>query len=443
MNAWTAELGRSNEGGFWPSGTNITAIARRHQPMFRKVALTSGPAFALQNVVVGEAPGSNGNLVIEPGETGQVTAMVSNLGILGAPGTLALVPVSPGIVVLDPPLSLGTVARLSTASNGASPLRFAVPPGYGQAVAHLLLQVTGDGRTTQQAIDVMLSSSRRILDDDFEVDRGFQRGAGGTALTGLWERAVPQLTMNGSVTVQPGSQTTPGGSLCWVTDGRAGTAYSVSGGYTELLSPVLDLRHLGALHVLFDLWFNQSSGSSALDVSVSRDGGANWSSLYTRTTSTGAFTRLDLDTPGPFTAQMQVKVRAQNPGATSPAFVEALVDGFELRGVAADGAITALSSGNAGSNLRLGMNASSGALLFPLGSPVLGPGTSFPGVAGQLLLDAATTVVFPLQIVGASGYQSLDIPIPPGFTGATFHFQTVWLTSIAAFGGNEQAVTLH
>jgi hypothetical protein len=395
-------------------------------------------------MVVVETPGSsNGNLVIEPGETGQVTATVRNLGILGAPGTLTLVPVSPGITVLDPPLSLGTVARLSTSSNTAAPLHFSVPLGYGQAVAHLLLQATGDGRTTQQAIDVMLSAPRRVLDDDFEVDRGFQRAPGGTALTGLWERAAPQQTLNGSVTVQPGFQTTPGGSLCWVTDGRQGLSYAVSGGYTELLSPVLDLRHLGALHVLFDLWFNQSSGSNALEVDVSRDGGANWSVLYTRTAPTGAFTRLDLDTPGPFTAQMQVKVRAQNPGAAAPAYVEALVDGFELRGVAADGAITALSSGTAGTSLRLGMNAPSGALLFPLGSPVLGPGLSFPGVQGQLLLDAPSTVVFPVQVVGATGYQGFDIPIPPGFTGATFHFQTVWLAGIAAFGGNEQAVTLH
>src|SRR5262249_51985795 len=279
---------------FWPSGSNITAIARRNQPMFRKIALSSGPAFALENVAVAETPGgSNGNLVIEPGETGQVTATVRNLGISGAPGTLTLVPVSPGIVVPDPPLPLGPVARLSTSSNTAAPLHFSVPLGYGQAVAHLLLQATGDGRTTQQAIDVMLSSPRRVLDDDFEVDRGFQRAPGGTALTGLWERAAPQQTLNGSVTVQPGFQTTPGGSLCWVTDGRQGLSYAVSGGYTELLSPVLDLRHLGALHVLFDLWFNQSSGSNALEVDVSRDGGANWSVLYTRTASTGAFTRLD------------------------------------------------------------------------------------------------------------------------------------------------------
>ncbi|HEU4418492.1 MAG TPA: M14 family metallopeptidase, partial [Planctomycetota bacterium] len=357
--SWTAELGRSNEGGFWPVGPTIEVIARRHQPMFRKVALTAGPAFRLDAMTVTEGPGSNGNAMIDPGETGLVVATVQNLGVAAAPLTLDLIAVDPQLTIGTGSIPVGSVAALSSLQN-AQPLSFTVPVSFASPVARLLVRVSGDSRTTDYALDVPLVIRRVSVDDDFEVNRGFARGTN-TASTGLWERSTPQAT-----TAQPGSQTTPGGTMCWVTDGRAGTSagtYDVDNGYTHLLSPEMDLSHLASATVSFDLWYAESLADDPLLVQLSRDGGGSWSLLYQRSTPTGAWTRIELPLLAPLTEHMVLRVRAQDQFAST---VEALVDGFEVRAVAADGAVTLLGSGVLGTVLRLGMNGPDPSLVLPL-----------------------------------------------------------------------------
>lgn len=443
--AWTAELGRSNEGAFWPAGPTIAAIARRHQPMFWKVALGAGAALAIDAVAVTEGPGGNGNNQVEPGEQGRIVVTVRNLGVAATTATAGLLTLTSGVTLGVGSAPLGNLAGLSTQSNAAAPLTFAIPPGFAGPAVRLRVRVTGDGRQTEQDVTLALVPPRLCVADDFERDRGFVRGPGGTATTGLWERAAPQATSSGGNPIQPGFQTTAGGALCWVTDARAGTSagtWDVDGGHTDLLSPVLDLRHLATAEVAFDLWYAESVGDDELQVSVSRDGGGSWSPLHGRMTSTGAWVRLRLDLGAPLTDRMQLRVRAQD---QNPSLVEALVDGFELHGVAADGAATLLGSGALGSELRLGLNAVAGTLLFPLGALARGAGVTFPGVQGALLLDPATLVVLPARVADAGGHAGLDLALPaqPGLVGLQVHFQTLRaLAGGAAFGDHAVAATL-
>ncbi len=442
--AWTAELGRSNEGGFWPVGPDIEAIARRHQRMFRKIALTAGAAFTLVATAVQEAPGGNGNSILEPGETGLVTATVQNLGIAAAGLTLQLLAVDPQLTIGQGMAQPGTVPALGSLANGALPLSFTVPVGFSAPVARLLVRVTGDLRVGDFPLDVPLLATRVCIDDDFEQDRGFTRGSIGTATTGLWERSTPLATSSAGVTMQPGTQTTPGGSLCQVTDGRGGPVdtYDVDGGYTDLLSPAMDLSHLAAATVAFDLWYAESAGNDPLLVQLSRDGGASWSLLYQRSVSTGTWLHIALPLSAPLTNRMVLRVRAQDLFAST---VEALVDGFELRAVALDGAVTVLGSGRLGTSVRVGLNGPTGGLLLPLGALGLGPGLSFSGIGGTLLLDLATATVFPLQVLGSSGYAAIELalPVQPGLVGLPIAFQSLLVANgVIAFGGNAPLVTL-
>jgi murein tripeptide amidase MpaA len=443
--SWTAELGRANEGGFWPVGPTIEVIARRHQRMFRKAALTAGSAFLVDTMLVTEAAGGNGNLVVEPGETGEVVVSVDNVGMSGAPLTLELLAVSPSIVLGTNVVAVGAVPDFGSGENASMPLTFSVPANFIGSVAQLQVRVTGDGRTQDVPLNVVLAPLRTCVDDDFEQNHGFARASGGTATTGLWERAAPTQTSSGGVVLQPGNQTTPGGSMCWVTDGRPGTSagtYDVDTGYTDMWSPVMDLSHLGAASVAFDFFYGESQSNDALVVEVSRDGGANWSSLYSRSTSTGTWQRLELPLAAPLTTEMVVRVRAQD---LSPSLVEAAIDGFEIIGAADDGAVTLLSSGVLGTDLRVGMNGPSGGLLLPVGALGLGPGLTAPGVAGTMLLDPNTVALFPLQIMTSSGYASFELPLPvqAGLIGVDLAFQTVVVANGAiAFGGNAPVVTL-
>jgi Zinc carboxypeptidase len=439
--AWTAELGRSNEGGFWPVGPKIEEIARRHQSMFRRVALSAGAAFAFVEVAVVEAPGGNGNGIVESGEGARVTAVVQNLGIAAAPLTLTLTPGEAGIAVGTGNLALGATAALGTNTN-VTPLTFTLAPGFAGDVAHLALTATGDGRTSTRLLEVPTGNKRICVDDDFEVERGFARGLT-TASDGLWERAAPQAT-----TSQPGTQTTPGGTRCWVTAAPAGAAADsndVDTGYTDLLSPKLALAHLAAAEVAFDLWFADSApnANDPLLVQITRDGGAHWDTLLARSTPTTGWQRVTLAVPAPLTDDMQLRIRAQDQFAST---VEALVDQFEVRGAPADGAVTLLGSGTLGTSLRLGANGPVNSILVPLSALALGPSLPFPGIGGALMLDLGTLVTLAPQILGTSRYAAVEIAVPnvPGLVGQVIAFQGAWLTATSIqFGGNTQRITLN
>jgi hypothetical protein len=310
---WSAELGRSNEGGFWPVGPKIEEIARRHQPMFRKTALSAGAAFTFVGVEAQEAPGGNGNGVVEPGEAAVVLVAVQNYGLAAAPLTIDLLPIDPQLVLGPSSLGLGTVGSLQFATNTQG-LGFVVPAAFVGEVARLTVRISGDGRAQSRVLEVPVTGVAVCVGDDFEIDRGFARGAN-TATAGLWERAVPAATNLSGVPMQPGTQTTPGGSFCLVTDGRPGTSantYDVDAGYTDILSPTFDLRHVAAASVRFDLWYAESAATDPLLVQLSRDGGASWTTLLSRATPTTGWQPIELALPPPLTAQMVVRVRAQD-----------------------------------------------------------------------------------------------------------------------------------
>lgn len=444
--SWTAELGRANEGGFWPVGPTIEVIARRHQRMFRKAALTAGAAFRLDSVEVAEAANSNGNLVVEPGETGEVVVMIENVGMAQAPLLVELIAVSPTLVVGTNVISSGGVAAFGSLVNSSMPLTFSVPTSFSSSVAQMLLRISGDGRTQELPLDVLLVPMRTCVEDDFEQDFGFSRAAVGTATTGLWERAAPSQTTSGGVTLQPGTQTTPGGSFCWVTDGRPGASvgsFDVDSGYTDLLSPVMDLSHVRAASITVDLFYGESVGNDALLVELSRDGGSSWGPLYSRNVSTGSWLSLDLPLSAPFTAEMVVRVRAQD---FAPSLVEASIDGFQVKAAVDDGAVTLFGSGKLGTNMRVGMNSSFGTLLLPIGALGRGPGLTAPGVLGTMLLDPSTVALFPLQAMTTDDYASIDLalPVQAGLIGVDLSFQTVLVANGSfAFGSNAPVVTLN
>ncbi|MBM4060834.1 MAG: hypothetical protein FJ265_07030 [Planctomycetes bacterium] len=440
--SWTAELGRSNEGGFWPSGQAILDIATRHQPMFRKVALTAGPAFAIDAVVVAEGPGGNGNGTVQAGENGTVAVTVRNFGIAAATGGVALQSLTAGVTVGNGTVSLGSVPAFGTAGTGAV-LTFAVAAGLPAPAAQLEVSVTGDGRTVRRTVTIDLIARRLVLRDDFEQDRGSRRAPAGTATTGLWERSTPQATASGSTPIQPGTQTTPGGSRCWVTDGRAGTSagtYDVDNGYTDFETPVLDLQHLLAAEVRLQYWYAESVGDDPMTVSISRDGGTNWSPAFTRSNSTGAWTALVVDLGAPLTDRMRLRVRAQDLAAS---LVECLVDDLEVHGVLADGSMTLLGSGGGGTQVQVAMHAAQSDLCFPLASFGTAPGLTYPGVGGSLLVDPATAMVLPFAVAGSNGRAATEVALPGGFAGLVFHFQTaVFGAGGASFGPNRTALTL-
>jgi murein tripeptide amidase MpaA len=178
------------------------------------------------------------------------------------------------------------------------------------------------------------SASIVRLSDDFESDQGWTVGAAGdNATAGVWERAVPQATA-----AQPGTQTTPGGSRCFITGAAAGSgvgANDVDGGVTTLTSPRFSLvppsgQRSRGIFVSYARWYSNNAGSNpnndSMPVLISNDDGATWTQIELVTENAGAWRRVSPIVPASVapTDAMRLRFVARDLGGGS--IVEAAVD---------------------------------------------------------------------------------------------------------------------
>jgi hypothetical protein len=152
--------------------------------------------------------------------------------------------------------------------------------------------------------------------------------AGDNATTGVWTNGVPQATA-----AQPGSDRSPAGTRCWITDERAGAGigtYDVDGGSTTLTSPRFSaVATPGDATVSYWRWYSNNQGANpatnSMPISISNNDGATWTVLETVTENTGAWTFrsfrvADFVTP---TAAMRLRFVARD---LTGAVVEAGID---------------------------------------------------------------------------------------------------------------------
>jgi Thermolysin metallopeptidase, catalytic domain len=173
--------------------------------------------------------------------------------------------------------------------------------------------------------------------DNFEANVGWSGEAPeDTAITGRWTWGIPQPTA-----AQPGSDHTPTGTYCWVTDYRAGqqvSDYDVDDGQTTLTSPLFDASAMNSPRVTFWLWYSNNvgpvnPGTNIFVYDVSNDDGVSWHRVRTigpaGAGTTGrwkqyGFTIADIVPP---TSRMRVRFIASD---YTGAIVEAAVDDFLL-----------------------------------------------------------------------------------------------------------------
>lgn len=99
------------------------------------------------------------------------------------------------------------------------------------------------------------------FEDQMESDTGWTVGAAGDdATTGVWNRMNPQGTA-----AQPEDDHTPSGTICWVTDGNAGSGLGsndIDGGQTTLTSPTFDLSDADDAVISYWRWYSNDEGAS-------------------------------------------------------------------------------------------------------------------------------------------------------------------------------------
>ena len=181
-----------------------------------------------------------------------------------------------------------------------------------------------------------------------EAADGWVVNAGGTdtAHGGIWGRMDPEPTA-----AQPGDDAPDAGSLCWVTDGRAGAtvgAFDIDGGVTTVWSPVVDLTGARSARLTFWGWFSNTAGADpgtdVMVVRASSDGGATWSAIETigpkgEDADGGWFTR-DIELVGKVAMTGAVRVRFEASDVGLGSVVEAAVDDIRITGWWCDAAQT-------------------------------------------------------------------------------------------------------
>lgn len=171
--------------------------------------------------------------------------------------------------------------------------------------------------------------------DTMETNTGWTVGPN-TATTGIWERAVPQLT-----TAQPGADTTVDpGVNCWITGASAGTgvgSFDVDTGYTYLTSPTINMSGGGDYTVEYQRWYNNNNSATWGDqflVEISNNNGSTWTvfeSLNVGQPSVSGWNLVSKSlsslgvTP---TAQMKLRFRADD--TTTASIVEAAIDDLRV-----------------------------------------------------------------------------------------------------------------
>lgn len=119
-----------------------------------------------------------------------------------------------------------------------------------------------------------------VFEDDFEVGRGWSVGID-TATSGNWTRTIPVGTQ-----AQPGEDHSPAGSRCYVTGnglpGDGPGAADVDGGYTQVVSPLLNLEAFSDVEVSYWRWYSNGSSSgpyvdtASFDVNVNNTSNFFW-----------------------------------------------------------------------------------------------------------------------------------------------------------------------
>lgn len=125
-----------------------------------------------------------------------------------------------------------------------------------------------------------VGSKTVVFEDDFEVARGWSVGAD-TATSGNWERTIPVGTQ-----AQPSEDRSPSGSRCYVTgnglQGEAPGVADVDGGYTQLVSPLLNVAAYTDVEVSYWRWYSNGSSSgpyvdtASVDVNVNNTSNFFW-----------------------------------------------------------------------------------------------------------------------------------------------------------------------
>lgn len=426
--AFTPEIGNLYD-GFWPAPSRIPDLYDDIRDAYRQSAMATGSWGRLGELVWTEVSG-DGDAFREPNESWSVEVSLENSGLVTLDATLNLSTTSPYANVIGSGSTVSIPPGGSALSNNFV-VAFTAHAPSGTPI-QLDLQLDYDGWVDVTPVDVVLGRARTLVRDRMESDDfGWSTN---NSTNWSWERALPQMTTTAGSTVQPGSDYSTIGSLCWVTGAAAGASVGANDvdGTAILTSPIFSLEGLSNASVHFAQWFANRPGGPLDDrwiTQLSNDGGLSWVEIGNDGDTGSAWVErtLDLSTM-PFTDAMQLRfLIADEPNND---ITEALLDDLEVRTLQSLPTVGYWGGTSVGQTARLTVDGAANAPFDLAWSLQQGGGISYPGIEGQLFLQNAQ--VFQSGTCDADGLAQVDMAVPSTVSG-----RTVYLQALVGFGNPE------
>ena len=436
----TCEIGGSGD-GFWPPVDRIVPLLEENLAGWARIALYAGAGIESDDWAWQPAL-TDGDEWLEPGEEYELAVTLENVGTLATIGgaTLSVQSSHADLQVIAGFHDFGTVAAFGQADNLAAPLllRVGAAAQAGTAVT-VTADLAYDGYVETRQFAFVLGEAVVFDQDDVEGSLGWRTGlSGDTAATGRFEIADPQLTTSGGQTAQPADDHSAVGTLCAVTDGRAGSgagSYDVDSGHTAVESPEFDLSDALEPRVSYWRWVTDlTTGDDDFVVELTGDGGATWHEVERVRGNDNQWRRVEFD-PAQFVApsdRMRLRFTADDDPNNS--LCEALVDDLEFRAFRS-GRLSLWRYGTAlqGGQVRLHVQ---GVANLPFTLYVAQAGAAIPlKKLGLLELDPASLLALLSGSSGSSGRFTVhgDIPVDPTLSGVEIHVQALALDPAGAY----------
>lgn len=198
--------------------------------------------------------------------------------------------VNPSAVRMKYALGTGAYTTAKMSPIGSNQYRCVIPtPARGQSVRYYFEAMSQQGNTTVQSFGgdnsflsfVVGDVGPNVLADTFETNQGWSTGSSGLT-TGLWVRADPIGTFNGTAAANPENDSNDVGAQCFFTgQGTVGGGVGdqdVDGGPTVLYSPTFSLARGNGI-IEYSRWFYNDDGDDAMNIELSNDNGATYVAL--------------------------------------------------------------------------------------------------------------------------------------------------------------------
>lgn len=320
-----------------------------------------GPSLRLISQVVSETgpPRADGDGSVDAGEIVTLTVAVQNTSTVALNAIDLVLRSSSVAIVRDQYAHIASLAGGATVTVTPS-FTIEIPAGTCAQQARFELELRQAGKLRLEPLVFPIGGEviTTLLEDDFEVDRGFT--VNGTATAGQWVRQVPVGTSDDGEPANPSADATAGtGAIAWVTGNGSSdpNAADVDNGRTRLVSPARNAIGFARVELGFSRWFygDDVVGEDHLTIEAAPDG-STWKLIEDVSASDNLWRRRrlvlsDLIAPGSST-QLRFVVE----DAVQDDLVEGALDDFSLIGVSLSCTpftIAPASPGPIGSSLRL------------------------------------------------------------------------------------------